>query len=245
MRILKTHAKIPQLKRQIQQLFSLSSLTLPYVAWCLFSFNPFLSASSSKIDLAKDRNTIKAKILESILPEKKDQSDVLRDLEMRLASEKDYQGAILARDERLALEQEIFALETEIQSLQNQPSTPNAQKLVFLPKDAQLTQCELDAATNTLQSLNPSSQASWPLGMISGGYEVYVTYSGSGADLRIEEGFYYLEGKTADTKGGTRETRLGILRVKSSHSSLKISTPSIGDKSSLRIAKVTLVPCNL
>lgn len=162
---------------------------------------------------------------------------------MRLSSERDYKGAIQARDERLALENEISAIEAEIRVLKLSPQLGQQGPMEFSVQEATLTQGVMDAQASFVTLPSSESGMTWTLPPhATGGYEVLLTYEGPATEVRVEEDFYFLNGTIQDHKQKPKELRLGILRLKEESASLSLRFPTGFAEKKAKVFKLRLIP---
>jgi hypothetical protein len=202
-------------------------------------------------DLRQLRAQFRESLPSAILPEQREYHAQLAEVEKKLAAAHDYAGAIQARDERVALEQEITAYEQELPRLAARASGAEQllpERIVFKPSDAKVSGVTLEKDGALTQWSTPQASATWKLPKIpAGGYEVFLKYA-SGKDdpagFLVKENFYFLRGKTIPTNNKPLEKNLGTLRIHDGEGTLTLTAESIPKNSSLRLLALELAPVN-
>ena len=228
------------------------------VLWALaawVSFAILASASGQEkapeSDLRQLRARFRESLLSAILPEQREYHAHLAEVERKLAAAHDYAGAIQARDERVALEQEITAYEQELPRLAARASGAEQllpERIVFKPADAKVSGVTLEKDGALTQWSSAQASATWKLPKLpAGGYEVFLKYASGKGDTTgfvVKENFYLLHGKTTPTNDKPVEKNLGTLRIRDGEGTLTLTAENIPKNSSLRLLALELAPVN-
>ncbi len=177
----------------------------------------------------------------------------LDELARARARERDYTGAIAARDERRRLEaeleriaKEMLVLEARVQSLK----TALLPERLLLPLDqAKLDGVLWDADKGRLtQWQRPGASAEWTLpGLPPGGYEVLVTYQCNpieGGTVIISEKTFTLTGEMDTTLRGPETKNLGTLKITDGAGVFRITARTVVKSNLMNLLAVELVPAN-
>lgn len=207
--------------------------------------------ASDSTDLRTLRSRFRKNLIETILPEKKAHLGRLRELEKKLATTHNFAEAIRARDERIALEQEITALEQELPMLTARAAGEGKvlpERIPMKLDEATLTGVKLDKDGALAGWGESSGSASWLLpGIPPGGYEVILKYScgkDEGGPVLVKESFYSLRGTLTPTDNKPMEINLGTLRVRDGRGILTISTDASPKGGLMRLWSLELAPAS-
>lgn len=196
------------------------------------------------------RAAFRNKLITTILPEKRAWLEKLREFEKRLAAAHDYEGAIRAREEREALEQEIMAFDHELPHLAARAAgdgTLLPEKIHLRFEVATLNGIAADKDGSLMGWDKPQSSAVLQLPMLPrGGYEVIVKYvaEAEGAALQFQEAFYFLRTPLPTTNGKVSEKNLGTLRISEGTTTLTLTAEGGEKAAPLRITSISLAPVN-
>ncbi|HEY2573870.1 MAG TPA: hypothetical protein VGH65_07365 [Verrucomicrobiaceae bacterium] len=205
----------------------------------------------SEPDLRALRAMFRQGLLTAILPEKRAQVSRLEELEKEFSAARDYANAVKVRDERLAMEQEVTALELELPGLTARAAGQSAllpERIVFRAQDAALAglKLEKDGAISGWDTSHGT--ATWKLpGLPAGGYEVIIKYTcagGTSVALETRESFYVLRGKLTAPEEKPAEKNLGTLRIREGGGPLTLATDGTDQPAALRIVALELAPVN-
>lgn len=208
------------------------------------------AAQPPEYDLRQLRAQFRESLLKAILPEQKDYQSQLAELEKKLVAAHDYAGAIQARDERLALEQEITAFEQEMPRLTARAAGSEQllpERIVFKPAEASLSGLTLGKDGSIQAWESTSASATWKLPKLpAGGYEVFLKYVSGKEDVgfKVKESFYFLRGKMAPSNGRALEKPLGTLRIHDGEGTLTLSAESLPKSGPVRLVALELAPVN-
>lgn len=223
------------------------------VAWVLFVFATAGWGQEKPVenDLRQLRAQFRESLLGAILPEQREYHAQLAEMERKLAAAHDYAGAIQARDERIALEQEITAQEQELPRLAARASGIERllpERFVFKPSEASVSGAILEKDGSLGQWSNAQASATWKLPKIpAGGYEVILKYASDKNDstgLIVKENFYFLRGRTIPTNNKPLEKNLGTLRIHDGEGTLTLTAENVPKNNSLRLLALELAPVN-
>ncbi len=208
--------------------------------------DPGASAEIALMRLGYERSLIEA----SLAPVK-EQITTLGTLEKQFASERDYDAAITARDERKRLQNELARLDKELLLLQTREQ---ALKTSLLPDRIKFP---LDAAT--LSGLRHEggaitgwsqvgASATWKLPALPpGGYEVLLRYrcgAAEGGRLLIKEARYTLSANIETTLRGPEERSAGTLKISDGSGTLTLSAEALVSSNLMQLLAVELVPAS-
>ena len=223
------------------------------MAWGFFGIGAVVYGQEKppENDLRQLRAQFRESLLSAILPEQRDYHAQLAEVERKLAAAHDYAGAIQARDERVALEQEITAYEQELPRLTARAAGAEQllpERIVFKPSDAKVSGATLEKDGSLAQWSSAQASATWKLPKLpAGGYEVFLKYASDKNDITgfiVKENFYSLRGKTTPTNNKPLEKNLGTLRIRDGEGTLTLTAESIPKNGSLRLLALELAPVN-
>lgn len=234
---------------------AVSALVIPFVLAGLLTQaiaaerrvdDPGASPEIALLRLGYERNLIAA----SLSPVKQ-QITSLAALEKQAAAARDYDTAIVARDERKRLQSELVRLDKELLLLQNREQTL---------KTALLTdRIKLPLETATLSDLKreggaltgwtkPDASATWKLPALpAGGYEVMLRYrcgAAEGGTLLIKETRYTLSTAIETTLKGPEERSAGTLKISDGSGTLTLAAQSLITDNLMQLLAVELVPAS-
>ena len=209
------------------------------------------SPDASTVKLGAIQSAFRKSLIGTILPEKREHLERVRELEKKLISSRDYATAIRARDERLALEHEITALEQELPMLTARVAGEGKMLPERIPlklADATLMGLKMDKEGALTGWNETQSAATWKLpGLPSGGYEIIMKYScgkNDGGTVVIKESFYLLRGEVSPTSDKPVEKNLGTLRIRDGQGSLTIAASATPKGDLMRLWSLELAPVN-
>lgn len=190
-------------------------------------------------------------ILETSLAPLKRHLAELTALEKTRAANRDYAGAIEARDLRKSLETELERLAKELLLLQTREQSIKASLLpdrIRLPLEtANLNGLRRDGGVLTGWAKS-GAMAEWKLGNIPpGGYEVILRYRCSpleGGSLVVQEARFSLLAEVETTLKGPQEKNLGTLKITDGSGPLKITARSVLKDNLMQLLAVDLVPAS-
>ncbi len=221
---------------------------------CLFCNCPVKAEEGPPADttnLRALRAEFRKILLDAIMPEKRAHLDRLRDLEKKLATAHDFAGAIRARDERLALEQEITALEQELPTLTARAIGEGKvlpERIPLKLEDATLSGVKLDKDGSLTGWSDTAYRATWNLpGLPAGGYEVILKYScgkDEGGEVLVKESFYTLHGTVTPANDKLVEKNLGTLRIRDGHGTLTLAANAPPKGGLMRLWSLELAPAS-
>jgi len=206
------------------------------------------SSSDGPASLPQMRMQLRHNLLAATLPEKQNYREALFSLEKQLASGGDFKGAIRARDERLALEQEIAIIQHQLMHPPRVLSPASLAETVELkPAAATLTAATLADAgdkESVLTNWAAEATATWTLPSLpAGGYEIYLTYTlkpGMTPVLHFKENYYRLSATLSQAAETPTQALLGTLRVREGGATLALSVKELTDPAALRVLGVLL-----
>jgi hypothetical protein len=202
-------------------------------------------------DIALLRLGYERELIEASLSPIKQQITTLDTLEKQFATERDYDAAITARDERKRLQNELSRLDKELLLLQTREQSL---KTALLPDRIKLS---LDAAT--LSDLRREggaitgwskigSSAVWKLPALPpGGYEVMLRYrcgAAEGGQLLIKEARFTLTTDIQTTLKGPEERSAGTLKISDGSGTLTLAVQSLFTHNLMQLLAVELVPAS-
>ena len=179
----------------------------------------------------------------------KDQITTLEALEKQAVSARDYDTAIITRDERKRLQNELERLDKELLLLQTREQSL---KTAMLPERIKLS---LESAT--LKELRRESgaitgwskvgaEAVWVLPKLPpGGYEVLLRYrcgAAEGGTLLIKEKRFTLLTRIETTIKGPEERSAGILKISDGSGTLTLAAQSLVTNNLMQLLGVELAP---
>lgn len=235
----------PFLTRRYQSLLALPLL-------CLTLVQPIsVAAQEIRESLPVLKQKLRHTLFTALLPEKQAQREALFSLEKQLASGGDYKEAIHARDQRLALEQEIaFTQQQLLNPPSTQPSTVDVPENIALENTtAQLNQVTLDPVEHSLTGwTSTDASASWTLpNLPPGGYEIVLRYllkpTKTPALLNIKESLYHLSLPLEPTDHHPTTKKIGTLRISNGSGPLILQPSDISAEHDLHIHSIALRPC--
>ena len=204
-------------------------------------------------ELELERLLLQRRLLTASLNPLKATISRLDELARSRARERDYSGAIAARNERRRLEaelerivKEMLVLETREQGLK----TALLPDRLFLPLDqARLDGVVWDPQKKRLTRWQrPGATAEWTLpGLPPGGYEVLVTYQCNpleGGTVVIAERTFTLTGEMDTTLRGPETKSLGTLKITDGSGSLRLSARTVVKDNLMDLLAVELIPAN-
>lgn len=216
---------------------------------CVCPVNAEESPAADTADLRTLRSVFRKSVIEAIMPEKQAHLERLRDLEKKLATSHNFADAIRARDERLALEHEITALEQELPMLTARAAGEGKvlpERIPLKLEDATLSGVKRDKDGVLAGWTDAQSLATWKLpGLPSGGYEVILKYScgkDEGGEIMIKESFYTLRGTVTTTDDKLMEKNIGTLRIRDGHGTLTVAANSASKGGLMRLWSLELAP---
>lgn len=205
--------------------------------------------TADSVDLRKLRSEFRKVIIETIMPEKRAYLDRLRELEKKLVAAHDFATAIRARDERLALEQEVTALEQELPMLAARAAGEGqmlAERIPLKPEDAVLTGVNKDKDGALTGWSDTSCSVTWKLPELpAGGYEVILKYScmkDEGGEVLVKESFYSLRGTVTPSDGKPMEKNIGTLRIRDGRGTLTLAATAPTKGGLMRLWSLELAP---
>ncbi len=177
----------------------------------------------------------------------------LDELARTRARERDYPGAITARNERRRLEaelerivKEMLVLETREQGLK---TALLPERLLLPMEQARLDGVVWDPEKKRLTRWQrPGASAEWSLpGLPPGGYEVLVTYQCNaleGGTVLVSEKTFTLTGEMDTTLRGPETKALGTLKITDGAGRLRLSARTVVKDNLMDLFAVELVPAN-
>lgn len=200
-------------------------------------------------DIALLRLGYERDLIEASLAPVKEQITTLGTLEKQFASERDYDAAITARDERKRLQNELARLDKELLLLQTREQ---ALKTSLLPDRIKLA---LDAATLSGLRLEGGAitgwskvgaSATWKLPALPpGGYEVMLRYrcgAAEGGKLLIKEARFTLTASIETTLKGPAERSAGTLKISDGSGTLTLTAQALVTDNLMQLLGLELVP---
>lgn len=179
----------------------------------------------------------------------KDQITVLAELEKQSVAARDYDAAIIARDERKRLQNELSRLDKELLLLQTREQSlkttmlPERIKLPLESATLQGPRREGGAITGWSQA---GASAVWILPKLPpGGYEVMLRYrcgAAEGGTLLIKESRFTLQTRIETTLKGPEERMAGTLKISNGSGPLTLTAESLVTNNLMQLLAVELVP---
>jgi len=206
-----------------------------------------------RMELAMLRTTHEMSVLRAGAPALRQYATELTALEKRCAKNRDYPGAIAARNERQTIEKEIARIEKEGLLLKTREQSLRSallpDEIVLMPEQAVLSGVEREPGTGALTGWKRSgASATWKLpDLPPGGYEVLVRYSSDaleGGTLLIAEQTFSLSGTADTTLKGPAEKNFGTLKITNGAGKLTISARSVLKSNLMHLYFVKLLPAN-
>ncbi|MBB5035219.1 hypothetical protein [Prosthecobacter vanneervenii] len=190
-------------------------------------------------------------LIEASLAPLKAQITTLATLEKQFATERDYDAAITARDERKRLQNELSRLDKELLLLQTREQALKTSllpdRIKFPLENATLSGVRLEGGAITGWS-QVGASASWKLPSLPpGGYEVLLRYrcrAAEGGRLLIKEARYTLTTSIETTIKGPEERSAGTLKVSDGASTLTLSADALVSDNLMQLLAVELVPAS-
>jgi len=202
-------------------------------------------------DIALLRLSYERELIEASLAPVKEQITTLGTLEKQFATDRDYDDAITARDERKRLQNELARLDKELLLLQTREQALKSSLLpdrIKLPLDAAaLSDLRLEGGAITGWS-KVGAAATWKLpGLPPGGYEVMLRYrcgAAEGGKLLIKESRYTLTTNIETTLKGPEERSAGTLKISDGAGALTLSAEALVTNNLMQLLAVELVPAS-
>jgi hypothetical protein len=202
-------------------------------------------------DIALLRLDYERKLIEASLAPVKDQITTLGTLEKQFATDRDYDDAITARDERKRLQNELARLDKELLLLQSRELALKTSMLpdrIKLPLDAAtLTDLRHEGGAITGWS-RVGAAASWKLPALPpGGYEVMLRYrcgAAEGGTLQIKEARFTLTTTIGTTLKGPEERSAGTLKISDGSGTLTLAAQALVTNNLMQLLGVELVPAS-
>ena len=192
-------------------------------------------------------------LLRASLPAMRQYAAELRALESKLAAARDYEAAIVARNERQGLEREIARLEKEDLLLGTREQALRSallpDQIVLAPERAILSDVTYDPAKKALTGWRKNgSGVTWSLPALPpGGYEVVLRYSCDaleGGSVLVRETVYTLSSPITTTLKGPAEKNIGTLKVSNGSGTLSIVASNVLRDNLMELYSVVLIPAN-
>lgn len=229
-------------------------LSLCFASLLAFGADAALSVGTHpKAAIASLRVSHEIALLKATAPTLREYMAGLAALEKRLATAKDYRGAIKARDERSSVEQQLARMEKEDLLLKTRESGLRSaalpDEIILMPEQATLDGVTREPGTGALTEWKkPGSKATWKLpDLPPGGYEVIIRYSCDlveGGSLSIGEQAFSLSGTADTTLKGASEKNFGTLKITSGSGPLTITARTVLKTNLMDLHFVKLIPAN-
>lgn len=223
------------------------------IAVMMFMFeNPGLSAGAA-LEFRSMQAKLEADLINATMPALKQLIIELLELEKKAATARDYDTAILVRNERQKLESQLASQEkiALLLAARQKSSTGDAQqeRIVLNAADARLEKVRYDSAAAVLTDwAAPGASATWTLpNLPPGGYEVVLHYSSGpleGGTVLVQEAFYSVSSDLRTTLKGLGEQNLGTLRIRDGAGTLKVSAKTVLKSNLMQLQSVELIPSN-
>lgn len=202
-------------------------------------------------EIALMRLSFERDLVEAILSPVKEQITTLISLEKQFATERDYDAAITARDERKRLQNELARLAKELLLLQTREQVLKTSLLpdrIKLPLEAAtLSGLRFEGGAITGWS-KVGAAASWKLPALPpGGYEVMLRYrcaAAEGGKLLIKEARFTLTTSIETTLKGPEERTAGTLKISDGSSTLTLSAQALVSDNLMQLLALDLVPAS-
>jgi hypothetical protein len=202
-------------------------------------------------EIALMRLSFERDLVEAILSPVKEQITTLISLEKQFATERDYDAAITARDERKRLQNELARLAKELLLLQTREQVLKTSLLpdrIKLPLEAAtLSGLRFEGGAITGWS-KVGAAASWKLPALPpGGYEVMLRYrcaAAEGGKLLIKEARFTLTTSIETTLKGPEERSAGTLKISDGSSTLTLSAQALVSDNLMQLLALDLVPAS-
>lgn len=225
-------------------LLILAGQVMPVSAAGKAKSDPGASLEIALLRLGYERDLVAA----SLKPVK-DQITVLAELEKQSVADRDYDAAIIARDERKRLQNELSRLDKELLLLQTREQSlkttmlPERIKLPLESATLQGPRREGGAITGWSQT---GASAVWILPKLPpGGYEVMLRYrcgAAEGGTLLIKESRFTLQTRIETTLKGPEERMAGTLKISNGSGPLTLTAESLVTNNLMQLLAVELVP---
>lgn len=207
--------------------------------------DPGASLEIALLRLGYERDLIAA----SLKPVK-DQITTLEALEKQAVSARDYDTAIITRDERKRLQNELERLDKELLLLQTREQSLKIAMLperIKLPVEAATLEGGLRRESGAITGWSKiGASAVWVLPKLpTGGYEVLLRYrcgAAEGGTLLIKEKRFTLLTRIETTLKGPEERSAGILKISDGSSTLTLSAQSLVTNNLMQLLGVELAP---
>lgn len=224
--------------------FVLAGLLMPALAAEKRVDDPGASPEIALLRLGYERSLIAA----SLAPVKQ-QITSLAALEKQAATTRDYDAAIIARDERKRLQSELVRLDKDLLLLQSREQTLKAALLadrIKLPlESATLSDLKREGGAITGWT-KAGAAATWKLPALpAGGYEVLLRYrcgAAEGGTLLIKESRFTLTATIETTLKGPEERSAGTLKISEGSGTLTLTAQSLVTNNLMQLLAVELVP---
>jgi hypothetical protein len=209
--------------------------------------------ASTRTELAMLRTAHEISLLRASAPSLRQYAAELTALEKRCATNRDYKGAIAARNERQTIEKEISRIEKEDLLLKTREQSFRSamlpDQIVLMPEQAVLSGVSREPGNGALTDWKKTgASATWKLpDLPPGGYEVLLRYSCDaleGGSLAIGEQTFSLTGTADTTLKGPMEKNFGTLKITNGSGSLSISARTVLKANLMHLYFVKLVPAN-
>jgi len=222
---------------------------------------PVSAQTEQSVDLDKMKEEFLGNLRREIEPESRQYILELKKLERKFAQAGDFQAAIAARDERIAVEKFLGSPTKPTPAPDPEPEpepTPaivvaeskddRADLIAELAKDLAIASATVSEGAEInrekLKMDSSGASASWlSEGLEPGGYEIVVHYNATAdTEARVGEGFFYLTADLPATKGRKPVSKsLGTLKVTEDSESITLSNTGSEEKSGLVIHSVQLI----
>lgn len=203
--------------------------------------------------LASLRVTHELALLRASSPALRQYLSDLTALEKRLASTRDYQGAIKVRDERIGVEKQLARMDKENLLLKSRESGLRSallpDEIILMPEQASLDGITREPGTGALTNWKkPGAKATWKLpDLPPGGYEIVIRYSCDpleGGSVTISEQTFSLTGTADTTLKGPSEKNFGTLKITQGAGTLTISARTVLKTNLMDLHFIKLLPSN-
>jgi hypothetical protein len=202
-------------------------------------------------DIALLRLGYERELIEASLAPVKEQITTLGTLEKQFATERDYDAAITARDERKRLQNELSRLDKELLLLQTREQTLKTSLLpdrIKLPLEA-ATLSDLRHEGGAITGWSKvGAAATWKLPALPpGGYEVMLRYrcgTAEGGKLLIKEARFTLTTNIETTLKGPEERSAGTLKISNGAGTLTLAAQALVSDNLMQLLAVELVPAS-
>jgi hypothetical protein len=229
-------------------------LSLCFASLLAFGADAALSIGTNpKAAVAALRVSHEIAMLKAMAPTLREYLTELAALEKRLANARDYQGAIKAREERSAVEQQLARMEKEDLLLKTRESGLRSaalpDEIILMPEQATLDGVKREPGTGALTEWKKAgAKATWKLpDLPPGGYEVVIRYSCDlveGGSLSIGEQAFTLSGTADTTLKGASEKNFGTLKITNGSGLLTIMAKTVLKTNLMDLHFIKLIPAN-